>query len=113
MARPVTLFGVTKETADSLGVIKRAFNNESYKCNRNFGLASESGLRFSMFQSIDSAWANSIVYAPSASDGELMWSARKQRCGLARRGRAQQVSSEPRGNPAAQIDAGACSLSAR
>jgi len=46
----------------------------------------ESGLRFSTFQSIDIAWDSSIVYEPSASDGELICSARRQRCEPARHG---------------------------
>jgi len=47
----------------------------------------EPELRFSMFQSIDTTWDNSIVYEPSASDDELIYSARRQRCEPARRDR--------------------------
>ncbi|PYJ21647.1 MAG: hypothetical protein DME54_11330 [Verrucomicrobia bacterium] len=65
------------------------------KCNRNFDGAAagtvqpESGLRFTIFQSIDTAWDNSIVYEPSANGDELICSVRRQHCEPARRGPGQ------------------------
>jgi len=49
----------------------------------------EPELRFSMFQSINTAWDSSIVYEASASGDELIYSARRRRCEPARRGRRQ------------------------